>query len=115
MHKCLHNKRKDFCYDCVLEINAYQGKAIEQLHKRLNYTWKRVDDTIRKIMMDAETKYPLAATQILASYPIKDENNFDEYTSVVKEATNSLKEFRKQFHHAKIRYYDSSFIIYNDL
>lgn len=116
MHKCLHqNTKKDFCYTCVTDLHATQGKIIDQLDNRLNYLWEQSDAPTKKLMVKAEQKFPLASTQILASFPIKNEDNLDQYFSVFKDAVKALKSFSKDYPNARIKFYDHSFVVYSNL
>ncbi len=115
MHKCTHSNRKDFCYECVSDVRGYQGRIIEQLSNRLDYVWKNSDQITKELILNSEIRYPLTDTQVLASFPITDEASPDHYVEVVAEAVKTLKQLKKIHESARLKFFDSSFIIYADM
>lgn len=115
MHKCPHNEKTTYCPQCVLDTTGHQGRMLDQFSKRLDYIWKKSDHKHKQIILEAESKYPLASTQVLASFPVKDDLDINEYYAVIKTTVSHLSEFKKEYKQARIRYFDGSFIIYADI
>lgn len=114
MHKCSHlEEKKEYCYVCVLDLQALQNKVVEQFMKRFSFIWRRGDDKTKRIALEAELKYSLVPAQTLASVPIEEDSE-EGYTRAIRDTFSLLKELKKEYPKAYIQCLDESFIIYNN-
>lgn len=114
MFRCTHDNRAVYCNTCILDTTGYQGRINDQLHSRLDYIWKHSDSSQKKILLEAEQKFPLVSTQVLAAFKVKNDSP-KEYINSVSQAVLSLAELKKDYPKAYIKFFDKTFIIYSDL
>lgn len=115
MHKCGHEQpKKDFCYECVREIQGLQAKAVEQLSNRFQYIWRRADKSFKDLMVKSEIKYPIASAQILSTVPVEG-TSLKDYIKALITTYKVMTELKKEYAKAYFQFYEGSFIIYQNI